>query len=100
MNEFSKTELIVRQLFIDYPETRENDNLLYHKYITTCTCVKNFERLFYDRKYMQDCNVISYKTIERIARKLREKIPEFKPSESSLEARSKKEEEYIAYSRT
>ena len=92
--------MLVSQIFIDHPETREDDNLLYHTYVKHYTAATNFERLFWDKKYMKDMRIISYKTIERVARKLREKIPEFKLSEESLEARAKKEEEYIAYSRT
>lgn len=100
MNELNKTEQLVKQIFMDHPETLEDDNLLYHTYVKRYTAANNFERIFFDKKYMQDLRIKPYKTIERVARQLRAKVPEFKLSESSLEARERKQEEYIAYSRT
>lgn len=99
MNDLSKSEEIVKQLFIDYPETKDDDNLLYHTYIKKCTCARDFERLFYDSKYRKYCNASSYKTIVRNARKLREKFPEFNPKQEILEAKQMKQEEFIEYSR-
>ncbi len=99
MNDLEKSEEIVKQLFIDYPETREDDNLLYYKYVTICTVAgKYFERLFYDSNFRKKCNVVSYKSIERSARKIRAKFPELKPSKKVQEAKEKKEMEYFTYS--
>ena len=100
MNELSKTEELVKQIFIEHPETLEDDNLLYHTYVKRYTAANNFERIFFDKKYMQNLRIKPYKTIERVARQLRAKIPEFSLSEESLKARERKSEEYIEYSRT
>lgn len=98
MNDLLKSEEFVKELFQKYPETRNDDDLLYWKYVEVFTGVGNFERLFYDKKFRHDWKVLSYKSIVRSARKIREKFPEFRPSKAIQEAKKEKENEYMTYS--
>lgn len=101
------TEEVVENLLIHFPETRDNDCILYAKVL------EYFGRLYeidfskvsilnaYSNKMIIKGNVIPpLKTVERCRRKLQGKYPEYRSSDKVKECRENLEEEFREYART
>lgn len=85
-------EIRVKELLEQYPETRNNDNLLYVKYLEEYHYVEFNKNTFVNyEKY----GLPSYKTIERNRRKIQNEQNYYKPSKEVETKRKEAEQEYI-----
>ena len=85
-------EIRVKELLEQYPETRNNDNLLYVKYLEEYHYVEfNKNTFIHYEKY----GLPSYKTVERNRRKIQNEQNYCKASENMMKKRREAEQEYI-----
>ena len=94
-NNMSKTNIIeprIKEILEFYPETRENDNLLYVKYIKEYHYVDFNENVFVN---YEEYGLPSFKTIERVRRDIQNAQNMYKASEKVEEERKEAEKQYI-----
>lgn len=85
-------EIRVKELLEQYPETRNNDNLLYVKYLEEYHYIEfNKNTFVHYEKY----GLPSFKTVERNRRKIQNEQNYCKASERIEEKRKEAETEYI-----
>lgn len=85
-------ETRVKEILEIYPETRENDNLLYVKYIKEYHYVDFNENTFIN---YEEYGLPSFKTIERVRRDIQNVQDLYKASEKIEEGRKEAERNYI-----
>ena len=83
----------VKQILIDYPETRNNDYLLWIKFIELCTdksplLVESFR---YIVENLRELGIPNFETIGRARRKVQEKNPDLNATESTQKHREERE---------
>lgn len=86
-------EIRVKELLEEYPETRNNDNLLYVKYIEEYHYVDFNKNTFIKYK---DYGLPSYKTVERCRRDIQNSQNRCKASENIERGRKEAEQDYIS----
>ena len=92
MSRVNVIENRVKEILQEYPETRENDNLLYTKYIEEYHYVEfNKNTFVHYEKY----GLPSFKTIERNRRKIQNEQNYFKASKDIEKKRREAEQDYI-----
>ena len=107
MNRLLTSQEIVENLLIHFPETRDNDCILYAK------ALEYFGRLYeidfsrvsilsaYNNKMIIKGNVIpTIETLGRCRRKLQEEHPEYRASDKAKACRDELEEEFREYARS
>lgn len=91
------THKIVERLLQAYPDTRDNDELLYLK---TCKAIRpdmanmTFENVILDLKVM---GLPKYKSVERARRKIQKDNPDLRASEEVQEMRYEEYKNYKEY---
>lgn len=85
-------ETRVEEILEFYPETRENDNLLYVKYIEEYHYVDFNRDIFVS---YEQYGLPSYKTVERARRKIQNEKFRYQSSETVEKARKEAEKDYI-----
>lgn len=85
-------ETRVEEILEFYPETRENDNLLYVKYIEEYHYVDFNRDTFVS---YEQYGLPSYKTVERARRKIQNEKFRYQSSETVEKARKEAEKDYI-----
>jgi len=85
-------ETRVKEILEYYPETRENDNLLYVKYIKEYHYVDFTENVFIN---YEEYGLPSFKSVERARRKIQNEEGTYKASEKVEEERREAEKNYI-----
>ena len=91
MSKVNVIETRVKEILEYYPNTRDNDNMLYVKYLEEYHYI-DFNRdtfINYEEKGLP-----SYKSIERARRKIQNEENKFKASEDIEEKRKEAEHEY------
>lgn len=91
MNRISVIDTRVQELLEQFPDTRENDHLLYVVYIETYHFLEFSKRVFINYK---EYDVPPFSSIERSARDIRNKHANLKGSAKTQENRNKGEAEY------
>ena len=98
MNKFYKVEDLVKKVLIEYPDTRNSDDVLIfrvYKEINEEAVIRElFFEIILNRK---EYGLPSYKTIERCRRKLVRQYPELAPAKDVQELRDKEEMNYFDY---
>ena len=92
MRKISVVETRVREILEIYPETRENDNLLYVKYVEEYHYVDFSKDVFIN---YEQYGLPSYKTVERARRKIQNEQFHCRASEDVEEDRRNAEKSYI-----
>lgn len=85
-------ETRVKEILEIYPETRENDNLLYVKYIKEYHYVDFTENVFIN---YEEYGLPSFESIERARRRIQNEEGFYKASEKVEEERKEAEKSYI-----
>ena len=98
MERFYKTEDLVKSVLIEYPDSRNSDDVLvfrvYKELNEEAVIRELFCEIMLNRK---EYGLPSYKTIERCRRKLVSKYPELAPIKSVEKARKEEEVNYKTY---
>lgn len=92
MPKVNEIEIRVKEILEYYPETRENDNLLYVIYLEQYHYIE-FNRENYINA--EELQLPSFKTIERNRRYIQNNLGLFKPSEKTENKRKDAEKSYI-----
>ncbi len=92
MSKVNEIEIRVKEILEYYPETRENDNLLYVTYLEQYHYIE-FNRENYINA--EELQLPSFKTIERNRRHIQNDLGLFKPSEKTEWKRQEAEKSYI-----
>ena len=93
-----KQEDIVKPILEEYPETRDDDFLLYAAVIEKCRPdLQNLSVIDFLTMH-KDLYCPSYESVSRVRRRLQNKYPEL-ASERAKARRSKQEAEYRAYAK-
>ena len=85
-------ETRVKEILELYPETRENDNLLYVKYIKEYHYIDFNENVFIN---YEEYGLPSFKSVERARRRIQNEDGTYKASEKIEEKRKEAEKNYI-----
>lgn len=80
-----------------YPKTREDDFLLYAKYLKENNAELKDVGLLYALTHAKNLKMPNFESITRARRKLQRKNPELSPPKQVAAARAKKETKYRAY---
>lgn len=97
MEEIKKTQDIVKTILINYPETRNSDNLLYTK---VCAALNpDTEYLTFSEVMlgMKELGIPCFETVGRTRRKLQAKFPELSASADVRRFRRDREEGFREY---
>lgn len=91
MAKVSVIETRVQELLQEYPEARENDNLLYTKYIEEYHFAEFNKETFV---HYEEYGLPSYKSVERARRRLQNEKCVYKASEDKEKERQEAESSY------
>lgn len=91
MSKVNVIEIRVKEILEYYPETRDNDNLLYVTYIEEYHYVKFTRETFIN---YEQYGLPAFKTIERVRRDIQNVQNLYKPSEKVEENRKEAEKTY------
>lgn len=98
MERFFKTEDLVKKVLIEFPDSRNNDDILifrvYKELNEEAVIRELFCEIMLNRK---EYGLPSYKTIERCRRKLVNQYPELAPTKDVQKLRDKEEMNYFDY---
>lgn len=92
MSRVNVIETRVKEILQEYPETRENDNLLYVKYIEEYHYIEFNKNTFV---HYEEYGLPSFKSIERSRRRIQNEQCSYKASEDTEKKRREAEHEYI-----
>ena len=99
MGDLKKLEDVVRNVLIDYPDTRNSDNILY-KHI-----LQNYNPMLLNSSvkdylmYFNDYKVPRFESVARCRRKLQEKNPQLRPTENVRKWREENETKFFNYAK-
>lgn len=91
MSRFSIIDTRVQELLEQYPETRENDHLLYSTYVETYHYLEIDKHIFVNYK---EYNIPPFSSVERSARDVRKKNTHIRGTAVTQEKRQEAEAEY------
>lgn len=91
MSKINVIETRVKELLEEYPETRENDNLLYTKYIEEYHYVDFNKNTFV---HYEEYGLPSFKSVERCRRKIQNEQCKYQASEDIEKGRKEAEQYY------
>lgn len=101
----TNTTKLVKSILESYPETRDDDYLLWLKAVRWAVPQNEIAR-YLDMpfsefmKYAKCMKIPHYETVSRSRRKLQENYPELRASAETQAARARLEEEYREYARS